>query len=119
MGRLPQLSPPGDEGGGPGGPGGLAESVDPPGQVVKVLAVPLPLEVVVERLVGSPLRQLLPDAQPAPGRVCFPFPLAETADPADAPIIRPMSAEHVMDLVHQPERQLEVAPLPRDARQTQ
>ena len=69
----------------------LVEGVHPLGQVVEVLAVPVPLEPLVERLPGTSLRQRLADAQTAAGRMGLALPLAQPADPAGARDRRPDS----------------------------
>src|SRR5205823_3854363 len=81
--------------------GHLIEGVHPLGQVVEVLAVPVPLELLVERLVRAALRQLLADPQTAlrgMGRARL---LAEPADPTAARIVGAMFPERVMDPVDQ------------------
>ena len=83
--------------------------VHPLCEVVEVLAVALPFEAVLNRLVGAPLRQRLADAQPARGGMRLPRLLVEPADPAGAPIVGAMPAEHVVHLIDQREREIDVA----------
>src|SRR5204863_161186 len=62
--------------------GHQVERVHPPRQVVEVLAVTLPLEPLVEVLLGPALAQQLADAQAAGGGVPRALLLVEAADPA-------------------------------------
>ena len=72
----------------------LVERVHPLRQVVEVLAVPVPLEPLVERLVGAALGQPLADAQTAARRVQLALALAQTAEPAAARVVGSVPPEH-------------------------
>jgi hypothetical protein len=65
MRRMRELASPLTEHRLPGCPCHLIERVHPLREVVKVLAIAIPLEAVVDRLVRSALGQRLADAQPA------------------------------------------------------
>ena len=53
--------------------GRSTERVHPLGQIVEVLAVPIPLQTLVEWLGITALPESLADSQPARGRVAAPF----------------------------------------------
>jgi hypothetical protein len=81
-------------------PARLVEGVHPLCQVVEVLAVPVPLQALVERLLRSALGQRLADAQAAAGRVPLGLVASKPTDPPGARVVVPVSAEHAMDLIH-------------------
>ncbi len=68
-------------------------------------------------LARAALGQRLADAQTATGRMGLALPLAQPADPAGARVIGPIASKHVMHLVDQPEREVRVRPLARQARE--
>src|SRR5262249_61775486 len=93
----------------PGRPRYLIERVHPLREVVKVLAVAIPLEPVVDGLVRSALGERLADAQPAASGVEFSQVVGESTDPPGAAVIVAMPAQHVMHPVDQVARPLPVA----------
>src|SRR5437763_63322 len=48
---------------------GLAERMNPLGQIMEILAVPIPLQALLERLAGTALRLRLADPESACGRM--------------------------------------------------
>ena len=71
---------------------------------MKVLAVAIPLEAFVDGVTGTTLRKVFADAQPAPCWMLFTLLLTQSADPSRAPVIVPVPAEGVMNLVDQLQR---------------
>ena len=114
-----ELTRPGVEAGLLCGPRDLVEGMHPLGQVVEVLAVAVPLQALVEGLAGTPLRQAFTDAQPAPGWMPFTLVFTQSADPPRAPVIVPMPAQGVMNLVDQLQCAFRVALLAAAARQAE
>src|SRR5208282_2145197 len=90
-------------------PRGLIEGVHPLGQVVEVLAIAIPLELLVVDLSVATLAELLADAKAATRGMGLALSLAEAADPAGARVIGAMPAEGMVHLVDQPKRKAEVA----------
>jgi hypothetical protein len=88
-------------------------------QVVKVLAVAVPLQTFVERVAGTSLRQVFTDAKSAPGWMPFTVVLTQPADPPRALVIIPMTAQGVMNLVDQLQCAFRVALLTAGARQAE
>jgi hypothetical protein len=86
---------------------------------VEVLAVPVPLQLVVERLVVAPLGQRLPDPQSPAGGVRFPLVLAEAAQPPSPGVVEAVAAQHVVNLIDEPQRELRVAVHAGGSRQSQ
>ena len=84
----------------------LIERVHPLGQVVEVLAVAVPLELLVERLARAALGQRLADAQAAARRVRGAGLLVEPAQPAGARRRRAMPPQHVVHLIDQTQREV-------------
>jgi hypothetical protein len=82
-------------------PAHAIEGVHPFGQVVVVLAIPLPLHPFVEGLSRPALVQFLADPQPADRRVPPSLLLVEAADPAGARVVVAVPAEDGVYLVDQ------------------
>jgi hypothetical protein len=89
------------------------------GQVVKVLAVAIPLQPLVERHAQSALGQRLTDAQSAARRVIFGVPPVEAAQPTMAVVVGAMPSQDVMHLIDEPQRQFPVSGLTGDASETE
>ena len=117
--RVGELARPGVEHRLPGRSRHLIERVHPLREVVEVLAVAIPLEPLVDRLVGAALGQRLADPEPAARRVGFTVLLGEPADPSGAAIVGAMSTEDVMHPIDQLERQLRVARVSRHVREAE
>ena len=97
----------------------LVERMHPFGQVVEVLAVAVPLQPLVEGLVGPALGEPFADPKPATGRMVLPLALAQPADPSRARIIVTMSSQCVMHAVNQAQSQFRVPLFPGRTRQTE
>jgi hypothetical protein len=100
-------------------PGHLVQRVHPLGQVVEVLAVPVPLQLLVKGLGDASLGERLADSQTASSRVSLAFLFTEPADPSGSRIIGTIDSKHVMHLVDQPEREIRVALFARRLRQSE
>ena len=88
-------------------------------EIVEVLPVTIPLEPLVERLVGSALRQRLADAQATTRGVSVSRSAGQPADPTGAVVVGAMATEDVMHMTDQLERQLRKARIPRLAGESQ
>src|SRR5205814_6067949 len=79
----------------------LAERMNPLGQIMEVLAVPIPLQPLIQRFAGLALPERLAAPQPARRRTPVPGLVIKSADPAAAHIVVAISPEHVMHLLDQ------------------
>jgi hypothetical protein len=111
VGRLRQLDRPGVEDRLVGLAMDPVECVQPLGQVVEVLAVAIPLEPGVEWVARPALGERLADPEPAPGGVLLALALGAAADPAPARVVRTVPPQHVVHLIDEAQRQVEVAAL--------
>jgi len=97
----------------------LIEGMHPPGQVVEILAVAVPLQLLVEGIARSALGQPLADPQTAASGMGLALTLAQPTDPPDPRIVAPLPSERVMDPLDQSRGQLRVARVPRRTRQAE
>ena len=81
--------------------GGPAESVHPFGEIVEILTVPIPLEVLVERLGDIALPERFADPQAAGRRMAPSALFVESADPPMTLGVDAISPQHRMDLIDQ------------------
>ena len=82
----------------PGSPADLVEGLHPFGQIVEVLSVPVPFQLLVVRFAFPTLGQGLAYPQSPDGGVSRSFLFPQAADPAGPDVIRPVPAEYLMDL---------------------
>lgn len=68
---------------------------------MKVLAVSIPFQTIIERFLRRTFTERLSDSQSSRSRMLLPFLLTQTADPAAPGIVRPMPAEDVMHLINE------------------
>ena len=79
-----------------GHPGHLVEGMHPFGQIVVILPVSVPFQILVKRLVRSAFIQRLADTQAPAGGMLFSFFSTQTADPAGPGVILPVPAVAVV-----------------------
>jgi len=96
-----------------GYPAQAGKGVNPLGQVVGVLAVPVPFEAFVHRLAGLALVQGLADPQPACGWMPLSLLFTETADPSCPGIVGAVASEDVVYLIDKAQRKLAIARVAR------
>ena len=99
--RLRQLYRPSDIGRISGDPAHTVERVHPLREVVVVLAVLVPFQTLIGRLVGLTFVQLFSDPQAPSGRVQLTLLLIQAADPAASWIIVAVPTEGMMHLIDQ------------------
>src|SRR5262249_27691797 len=99
--------------------GDLVEGMHPLGQVMKVLAVSIPLEAPIQWFAHRSLGKCLADTQAAARGMRFALLFAESADPTGSGIAGTVTAQLVMDLVHQANCELGVALVPCRSCQSQ
>jgi hypothetical protein len=85
---------------------------------MKILAVPLPFELLVEGFVSAALRQRFANAQPAAGWMSFALRLAQTTDPPAGWTVGAVLAEAMMHFVNEAQSEFRVALVASGARQT-
>jgi hypothetical protein len=71
---------------------------------VKILTIPFPFQLLIERLASIAFLERLADAQTTRGWVMSPNLVIEPADPAVAQVILTVSPQHRMDLIDQLDR---------------
>ena len=103
----------------PGRARDLIERVHPLGEVVKVLAVAVPLEPLVERIGRAALGERLADAEAALRGVGLAVFGPEPAQPPAADVVLAMAAERPMHALDEPEGQLGVPALTSRAGQSE
>ena len=79
--------------------GGLAESVHPFGEIVKILTVPIPLQPFVERFICTPLFKRFADPQAAGRWMTASSLLVESTNPATSDIVIAIPPKHSVYLV--------------------
>ena len=90
-------------------PAYLIERMHPLGQIMKILAIPFPFQALIKGLGFATFRKLLADAQSTAGRMGFAILCAQSADPATAWIVIPITSEDVVDLINQVQSKFFVA----------
>jgi hypothetical protein len=76
------------------------------GEVVKVLAVPLPFQLLIEVLIWLSFAHSLADSEATPGGVLRALILAESANRTPARIVFTMPSKNLMYLVDKPQHQV-------------
>jgi hypothetical protein len=97
----------------------LVKRMHPFGQIVEVLTIAVPLQPLVEGLVGAALGELFADPKPATGRMILPLALAQPADPSLARVVATMSSQCVMYAANQAHSQICVPLFPSRTRQAE
>lgn len=92
-----------------GGPAHLVQGVHPFGQVMEILAVPIPFGPIIKWLCSPPFGSLLSDAESASGGMMLSFGFVQAADPSGPRVVFPVFAQHLMDLIDEAERQVTVS----------
>ena len=84
-----------------GDKGRLTKGMNPFGEIMEILTVPVPLPLLVDRFIGTTLSERLANPKAAQRRVvATPF-VIESADPAFANVVTAITPEHSMDLIDQ------------------
>ena len=81
------------------------QGMDPLGQIMEILPVPVPFALRVEGFLRPPFIQFLADAQPAGQGVAAAFLFTQTADPALPGAFRTVTGQHMVNLIDQLQRQ--------------
>ena len=101
------------------GAGDPVKRVHPLGQIMEVLAVPVPFHTFVVRFGGAAFLELLTDSQTADCGMLLAFRLVQPADPPGLGVVPTSPAEGVMDLIHEPQRQIPIPGVFRQIVETQ
>jgi hypothetical protein len=88
----------------------------PFGQIVEVLPVALPFELIVEGLVDAALRELFANTKAARRGVLLPCRFFEPAQPSGARIVGAMLAQGVVHLIDESKSKVSVTVLPGASR---